>query len=195
MRKFLLTSTLLLIIVTGLAIAFTKEHTGQQEALAQAQGEAQIGGDFTLTDTSGKTVKDQDFRGRIMLVFFGFTHCPDICPTTLGILSDALQKLGPKAEQVAPIFISVDPERDTPQTIKSYLSNFDAHFIGLTGTPEQVKVAARAYKAYYGKSPDGGSVNHSGFIYMMDKQGKYVQLFPYDAPAQDIAQAVEGQVD
>ena len=114
---------------------------------ADGQGEAAVGGDFTLTNQAGQPVRQADFHGRVMLVFFGFTHCPDICPVTVATLSKAMEQLGAQADQVAPVFITVDPERDTPQVMKDFLSNFDKHMIpAVTGTPDQTKQVTEAYK-------------------------------------------------
>src|SRR3954467_6564166 len=116
MKKILLIVTMVLIGLTTVQLWLNKDRTGQQQAMEETagQGEAQIGGSFALTDQHGKAVKEADFRGRIMLVFFGFPHCPDICPVTVATLSQMMELLGDKASQVAPVFITVDPERDTP---------------------------------------------------------------------------------
>lgn len=195
MRKILVLLTLALLLVTTLVIGFTKDRTNQRSALPEdsQQGQAQIGGDFTLTDTAGRIVHDTDFRGRVMLVFFGFTHCPDICPVTVATLSRLLESLDPhQASQLAPLFITVDPKRDTPAVLASYLSSFDKRLIGLTGTPEQVHKAAGAYRAYYAKHDAKGgdkedyAVDHSGFIYLMGKDGTFIQVMPYDTPVEEL---------
>lgn len=158
---------------------------------------ASIGGAFELTDQHGKTVKDGDFRGRVMLVFFGFTHCPDICPVSVSTLSKVMGALGDKADKVAPVFITVDPTRDTPKAMKDYLAPFDKHMVGLTGTPKQIKKAADAYKVYFAESEAGKHkagddymVNHSGIIYLMGKDGAYVQHFSYDVGEKDVVAAI-----
>nr|TFG54511.1 MAG: SCO family protein [Hyphomicrobiales bacterium] len=144
-------------------------------------GEAEIGGPFSLIDQNGIRRSDQDFRGRYMLVFFGFTYCPDICPTTLAVLSAALNDIGPLAEDIVPIFISVDPERDTPGNLKPYLAAFGSQFVGLTGTREETDNAVGVYRAYYrivgGEGDDRGDdylVDHTSIIYLMDREGKFV---------------------
>lgn len=171
-------------------------------------GEALIGGGFTLTDQNGAPVTDTQFRGKLMLVYFGFTHCPDICPVSATSLSKTMELLGDKADGVVPVFISVDPKRDTPAVLKSYFANFDKRFVALTGTEEQVKQAADAYKAYYShaEAPEGEEdhsqhaaarkddnymVDHSGYIYLMSKDGKYIRHFSYDASAEELAKAVQ----
>jgi len=147
------------------------------EPIVVTTGEADIGGPFSLIDQNGTRQNDEDFRGRHMLVFFGFTYCPDICPTTLSVLSAALNDIGPLAENIAPIFISVDPARDTPEILKPYLSAFGPEFVGLTGTKEEIDKAVSVYRAFY-QIPDSEEddylVDHSTIIYLMDDEGKFV---------------------
>jgi protein SCO1 len=141
---------------------------------------AAIGGPFRLTDQNGRTVTDEDFKGHPFLVFFGYTHCPDICPTTLFEISEMLRALGPDADRARALFITVDPERDTAAVMKDYLSNFDPHVEGLTGDPAQIAAVAKAYRAYYKKVPlDDGSytMDHMAVIYLMDKDGRFVSTF------------------
>jgi len=152
-------------------------------------GEALIGGPFALVGKDGKTVTDQDFRGRYMLVFFGFTHCPDICPAELQVMSAALDGLGDDADKVVPIFISVDPERDTPEAVTAYVENFGPNFVGLTGSPEAVAEAAKAYRVTYNKfeykdkeGNYGYSVDHSALAYLMGPAGQYITHIPYGTP-------------
>jgi protein SCO1/2 len=151
----------------------------------QAEGKALIGGPFSLVDTDGKRTTDQDFRGKLMLVFFGYTHCPDICPTELQTIAEVMEKLGPDAGKVAPIFISVDPERDTPEVLSAYVKSFNQSITGLTGTANEVTSAANAYRVYYRKAAaaaggDDYSVDHSAFIYLMDREGKYLTHFTFN---------------
>jgi protein SCO1/2 len=141
---------------------------------------AAIGGPFHLEDQSGKPVTDQDMKGRPFLVFFGFTHCPDICPTTLFDISQVLRKLGPDADRAGALFITVDPERDTPAVMKDYLSNFDPHLRGLTGDQASVDAAIKAYRVYAKKVPlQGGdyTMDHTAVVYLMDKNGEFVAPF------------------
>jgi cytochrome oxidase Cu insertion factor (SCO1/SenC/PrrC family) len=154
-----------------------------------AQGKALIESEFSLVDHTGKPVADEDFEGKWQLVFFGFTSCPDVCPTTLIEVSAVLEELGDHAQQVTPLFISVDPERDTPEVMAEYVANFDPRIVGLTGSPEQIKQAAQAFRAYYAKveqenQPDGYMMDHSAFLYLMDPEGEYATHFsPSDEPA------------
>lgn len=135
-----------------------------------------IGGAYTLTNHRGETVTDQTFRGKTQLVFFGFTHCPDICPTALTLISDLLEQIGPAADRIQPIFITVDPERDTPQALARYVEAFHPSLVGLTGTPDQVATAAAAFKVFYRKMPrpDGDYfMEHSGSIYVLAPDGSF----------------------
>ena len=142
---------------------------------------ASVGGPFQLEDQNGKPFSDRDMKGRPFLVFFGYTHCPDICPTTLFELSEVMKKLGPDADRTGAVFITVDPERDTPAALKDYLSNFDPHLRGLTGDPAAVNAAIKAYRVYAKKIPlkDGGdyTMDHTAVVYLMDRDGRFVAPF------------------
>lgn len=141
---------------------------------------AAVGGPFSLTDQNGKPITDKDLRGKPFLVFFGFTHCPDICPTTLFDISEVMRKLGPDADKTNALFISVDPERDTPAIVKDYLSSFDPHLRGVTGDMPAIAAVAKAYRVYYKKVPTEGSdytMDHTAIVYLMDKNGDFVAPF------------------
>lgn len=158
-------------------------------------GTALIGGPFALTDHTGRRVTEKDFAGRYLLVFFGFTHCPDVCPAGLQVMAAALDQLGPKAEGVVPLFITVDPGRDTPETMKAYVSAFHPRLIGLTGTEADIKAAAKAYRVYFKRvddpqSPINYSMDHSAFIYLMDRSGAYVTHFRHSASPDEIAERI-----
>ncbi|MGZ5918780.1 MAG: SCO family protein [Hyphomicrobium sp.] len=158
----------------------------------QVTGKALIGGAFTLTDNTGKRVTDQDFHGKYTLVFFGFTSCPDICPAGLQLIAGALEKLGTKAQRIAPIFISVDPQRDTPEKLAAYVKNFDPRLVGLTGTSEEIAAVAKAYKVYYAKvpskeRPDDYTMDHTSIIYVMDPKGEFVTHFTPSTSVDDMA--------
>jgi protein SCO1 len=157
------------------------------------QAVAGVGGPFHLEDQNGKPVTDQDMKGKPFLVFFGFTHCPDVCPTTLFDMSQVLRKLGPDADRAGALFITVDPERDTPAAMKDYLSNFDPHLRGLTGDRAAIDAALRAYRVYSKKVPlpDGDyTMDHTALVYLMDKNGQFVAPFDLkrtaDASAADL---------
>ena len=141
---------------------------------------AAIGGPFSLIDQDGRTVTDQDMKGRPFLVFFGFTHCPDICPTTLFEVSEILRALGPDADRVRALFITVDPERDSAKSLKDYLSSFDPHVLALTGDPAAVAAVAKSYRVYFKKVPlaDGSyTMDHTAIVYLMNKEGRFVAPF------------------
>jgi len=147
-----------------------------------------VGGPFELIDHTGKPRTERDFRGKLMLVYFGFTSCPDICPTDLQAIGQTLDKLGAGADSVQPLFITVDPERDTAQHLAEYVPMFHPRLIGLTGSAEAIRKAADAYKVYYAKldppeenAKEGGgyyTVDHTAFIYLMDRDGNYLGFFP-----------------
>jgi cytochrome oxidase Cu insertion factor (SCO1/SenC/PrrC family) len=142
-----------------------------------------VGGPFELVDHTGRTRTERDFRGQLMLVYFGFTSCPDICPTDLQAIGQAMDKLGHDAERVQPLFVSVDPERDTPRHLADYVPHFHPRLLGLTGSADAIRKAADAYKVYYarvnlGSAADDYTVDHTAFIYLMDRDGQYLGFFP-----------------
>jgi protein SCO1/2 len=165
-----------------------------------ASGQALIRSEFSLIDQTGKPVTNADYGGEWQLVFFGYTYCPDICPTTLNDVALILEDLGDEADQVRPLFITVDPERDTPEVMAAYVANFDPRIVGLTGTPEQIKQAAQAFRAYYakvdqGSAPDGYTMDHSAFLYLMDPEGAYATHFsPSEEPA-DVAEKIRAYLE
>jgi protein SCO1 len=158
------------------------------------QAPVPIGGPFTLIDTSGGARRDTDFRGKFMLIYFGYTYCPDVCPTTLTMMSDAMAKLGPDAAKIVPIFITVDPARDTPAQMKEYIQSFDPHFVALTGSDTQIADVAREYRVYYRKqTSDNGqyTMDHSSVIYLMSRDGGYIGHFNSTIDASDLARALK----
>nr|WP_294517685.1 SCO family protein [uncultured Rhodopila sp.] len=151
-----------------------------------------IGGPFTLEDGNGKPVTDRDFRGKYTLVYFGYTFCPDVCPTTLSAVADAMDKLGPDAAKVRPVFITVDPARDTPPVVKKYTAAFGPEITGLTGTPDQIARVAKEYRVYYaehrtGPGPNDYSMDHSSVLYLMDPNGAFLAPVRADQTADEIA--------
>ncbi len=156
---------------------------------------ASVGGPFRLEDQNGKPVTDQDMKGRPFLVFFGYTHCPDICPTTLFELSQVFKSLGKDADRTGALFITVDPARDTPAVLKDYLSNFDPHLRALTGDPAAIDVAIKAYRVYAKKIPlkDGDySMDHTAVVYLMDKNGRFVAPFNLKQTPEAAAKQLRG---
>ena len=181
-----------LLVVLGLAIWVF----GAPGPVRQA---AAIGGPFTLEDGAGKTVTDKSFAGKYMLVYFGYTFCPDVCPTTLNDVAQALDKLGAKADQVQPVFITVDPARDTPPVVKQYAAAFSPRLTGLTGTADQIAAVAHEYRVYYarhktGPNPGDYTMDHSSILYVMDPSGQFVGIVRADegpdAMAADIAKYI-----
>ncbi len=161
-------------------------------------GTALVGGPFTLTDQTGKRVTEKDFLGRHMLVFFGFTYCPDICPTELQVMTAALDMMGPEGEKIQPVFITIDPERDTPEVMKAYVENFGPRLMGLTGSPDEIAAVARAYRVYYAKAGKTGTdeytMDHSSIVYLMGPDGRFVKHFTYTTDAQKLADALKEAV-
>jgi protein SCO1 len=175
-----------LVLCVGVILLVESRSAGTGAVQAAA-----IGGPFNLTDQDGQPFSDRDLKGKTFLVFFGFTHCPDVCPTTLFEISEIMRKLGPEADRTAALFISVDPERDTPEAMKDYLSSFDPHLRGLTGDAGALAAVAKAYRVYYKKVPlEGGdyTMDHTAIVYLMDKQGRFVSPFNMKRTA-DVAAA------
>ena len=156
-------------------------------------GRGTVGGPFTLTDQAGHTRSDRDFRGKLMIVYFGYTFCPDVCPADLMAITQALDALGPAAKSIQPIFITVDPERDT-NVLAEYVSAFHKSLIGLTGSPEQIRKLANAYKAFYAKVPgehDGEyAIDHTGVIYLMGREGEYLGFLPPQTDPQKLTEVL-----
>ena len=190
-RRALTAFLLAVLVVCGLLLYRLWMERVSPETVS---GEALVGGPFTLTDQDGNTVPDQTFKGKLMLIYFGFTFCPDACPTALGVMSAALDKLDVAAERVVPILISVDPERDTPQVLKEYVANFHPRMVGLTGTPEQVAQVAKAYRVFYQKASGATGkdylMDHTVLIYLMDGDGKYLANFGPDATPDQVADEI-----
>ena len=153
-----------------------------------------LGQQWQLTDMNGQVRDQSSFAGKVQLVFFGFAQCPDICPTSLSELSEAMKMLGPDADRVQVLLVTVDPERDTPEILRKYLSSFDPRFLGLTGTPEQVRLAASSFKAFYSKvSRPGGdyTMDHSASFYLLDRKGEARVLLSNNAGAAAIAHDIK----
>jgi cytochrome oxidase Cu insertion factor (SCO1/SenC/PrrC family) len=184
-RTWRLIAALFAFAVSGDA-AFAEDTPPDQAAAAQMMedlmyGRGTVGGPFTLTDSSGHQRSDSDFRGKLMIVYFGYTFCPDVCPADLMAITQALDALGPAADGVQPVFITVDPERDS-KVLAEYVRAFHKSLIGLTGSPEEIRKVANAYKAFYAKVPgtrDGDyAIDHTGVIYLMGRSGEYLGFMP-----------------
>ena len=160
-------------------------------------GQADVGGPFQLTDQTGKRVSDKDFRGRYMLIYFGYSFCPDVCPTTLAVMAQALEKLGERSHRIVPVFITIDPERDTPKVLNDYVKAFGANFVGLTGSPAEVKDVEKEYRVYAVKKPlPGGNygMDHSSVIYLMGPDGKMVSFYDEAVSPDDLAKDLKQKV-
>jgi protein SCO1 len=172
-------------LLVGLILLFLVMGGGRNIAAPAA-----IGGPFQLTDQSGATVTDKSLQGRPTLIFFGFTHCPDVCPTSLFEISEVLRAMGKDADRVNAYFVSVDPERDTRAAMKEYLSSFDPHLKGLTGTPDEVAKVVTDYRVYARKVPlkDGDyTMDHTALTYLMDRDGKFVSPFNLNRKPEEAA--------
>jgi cytochrome oxidase Cu insertion factor (SCO1/SenC/PrrC family) len=175
-----------LVLVASLFCGGPTAAAEQQPSAAQMMddlmyGRGTVGGPFTLTDHAGKPRSDSEFRGKLMIVYFGYSYCPDVCPTDLMAITQALEALGPAAEGVQPVFITIDPERDT-KVLADYVSAFHHSLVGLTGSPDEIRKVANAYKAFYVKVRDERngdySIDHAGVIYLMGRHGEYLGFMP-----------------
>jgi protein SCO1/2 len=194
----------LLLASTLAAWQITQDQSRRETLAAQAKTETlpeaakpapAIGGHFDLLDQDGKPATDAQFAGKYQLVYFGYTYCPDMCPTGLQSMSRAMDLLGDKAAKVQPMFISVDPERDTPKVVKEYIGNFHPSIIGLTGSAAQIAAAAKAYKVYYKKAEQVDDENymmdHSTLIFLMGPDGKFIDTFQEDVDPKILVQGIE----
>ena len=161
---------------------------------AMQGGRPSIGGPFSLVDQNDRTVTSDSLKGKPTLIYFGFTFCPDACPTALGVMGAAIEKLDVAGERVTPILISIDPARDTPQALKEYIGNFHPRMVGLTGTDEQIAKVAKEYRVFYQKAPGATGedylMDHSTLIYLMDGEGKFLTYFGPQATPDEVAEAI-----
>jgi len=194
-RRFVLAAVLLGgLVIMGAGVLLALAHRDTPRGAAGTLLASAIGGSFRLVDQNGKTVTDADLKGKWSLVYFGYTHCPDACPTALNDIAIALDQLGPKREAVRSVFITVDPERDTPEVLKAYVTSFDAAILALSGSPEEIARAAKAYRVYYAKHPEPGgdySMDHSSVIYVMDPEGRFTASFTHQSTPEEIAERLK----
>ena len=186
--KLIIAAILILVALAIAALALTQWPTKGPIG----SGTALIGGPFTMLNQKGETVTEKNFEGHYTLYFFGYTFCPDVCPTELQVITAALKELGPEAAKITPVFVSIDPERDTPKVIGEYVANFDPRFVALTGTPEQLAAMARAFHVYYKKEADpkdaqNYGMDHPSILYLMAPNGKFAKHFPYTTDAKNLA--------
>lgn len=194
-RHPVLLGALALAVFAAAGLAAYLLGTGGRNEPPELGGEVAIGGPFALTDQTGRLVTEQDFRGEYLLVFFGFTHCPDVCPTTLQTISIALDLLGERAGEVQPLFVTVDPERDTPEVLARYVAVFDPRIVALTGSPEEIASVTKSYGVYSQRQvvAEGSDylVNHTSSIYLMGPDGGFLDSFVYQIGPEEIAKRVE----
>ena len=179
MRRVLIAASAVLMAAAPLAAC------NRQDGASPVQSLVKIGGPFNLIDMHGRPVNETSLLGKPTAIFFGFTYCPEVCPTTLTDITAWLKALGPDADKLNVVFVSVDPERDTPEQLRLYLSNFDPRIQGFTGTPEAVAKAAKAYRVYYQKVPQEGggyTIDHSSAVYLFDAKGQFVAPIAYQSP-------------
>ena len=179
----LLIATAAVVVLSIVAAVYVLAPSALGRIAAQA---APIGGPFRLTTHKGEPLSDVDLKGRPFAIFFGFTHCPEICPTTLWELSETLQQLGPAADDLNVVFVSLDPARDTPEMLNTYLQSFDPRIIGLTGSQGEIEALAKAFKVYWRKVPTAGgdyTLDHTALVYLMDRNGMFVGTLAYQQEA------------
>lgn len=199
-RKALLLALLIGLAAGVLTAVIMLAVPGSNGTRVETSGKALIGGPFSLLDATGKRVTENDFAGRPMLVYFGFTNCPDVCPAGLQVIAAALDRLGSDtAGKVAPLFITVDPERDTPEILGQYVKSFHSNIVALSGSVDDILGVTKAYRVYVKKVPDETdptqySVDHSSFMYLMDGKGAFVRHFPHSVDAAVLAEELSKAV-
>ena len=193
---------LCLLIASGLgfsAATAARAETVRISPVFTKTGPSRVGGPITLTSHLGKRLSTQELRGKYLLVYFGYTYCPDICPNELMKISAALDKLGDNSANIQPLFITVDPKRDTAEVLKDYVSHFHKSLIGLTGTPEEIDRATKAYRVLYRFAGDiSGSdylIGHSNNIFLMDKKGEYATHFAHGSTVGEIVDGITKQIE
>lgn len=190
-----------LVVVLAAALAVRQTFFPAADPQTWVTGDALIKSRFTLTDHTGRRVTEADFAGRWQLVFFGYTSCPDVCPTTLAYLASALNLLGGRADRVAPLFITVDPKRDTPDVMAAFVAAFHPRLIGLTGSEDDIAAAAQAFRVYYRRTDDAAApagylMAHSGYIYLMAPDGRFEAVFREDREtAAELAEEIRMRIE
>jgi protein SCO1/2 len=193
----LIAAMIAILAVTGIAL-WRVAASGPANS---AGSSVSIGGPFTLTDQAGATVTEKTYDGSYRLIYFGYTFCPDACPTELAVMAQAIEAMGPAGAKVQPIFITIDPDRDTVAQLKTYVPLFDKRLVGLTGTPQQIAAIAKEYKVYYSKANQPGvdaksyGMNHSSFVYLMDPAGKFLTVFSSDTDSDKMAAEIKRYMD
>jgi protein SCO1/2 len=184
-------------LVLAAAVAWWQMRPVSDAGAASASALA-LGGPFHLTDHTGRAVSEADYRGKFLLVYFGYTFCPDVCPTELQTIAQALDQLGPAADRIQPLFVTIDPARDTAKQLATYVALFSPRLVGLTGTPDQVAAMAREYRVYYaradGATPETYSMDHSSFVYLMAPDGRFLEVFGRDTAPETLAAALRARL-
>jgi len=194
---YLITGVILLGLMAGGYVASDRIFGDNSKVKSTIiAGAPQIGGAFSLVNNKGENVTEKDFQGKLMLVFFGYTNCPDVCPTEMSVFANVMQELGDEGKDVTPVFITVDPDRDTVEVVDEFVQAFDASIVGLTGTPEQINAVKKGYRIYghavdKEKDPEFYLVDHTSFTYLMDRQGKLYTAFSYGTSAEKIIKAIK----
>jgi protein SCO1/2 len=185
-------------LLTGIALGFLALRPAGSliDGQTVVTGKPSVGGPFNLVDQNGKHVTDQDFRGKYMLVFFGYTNCPDICPAGLQVMSAALEKLGKRADEIVPVFITLDPAQDTQERLATYVKAFSPRLVGLTGSEADIAATAKAYRVYYQKVPDDKdpsryTIDHSAIFYLMGKDGTLAAPIPHTNDVDQLTLALD----
>ena len=196
LNRLLIMCSVALVILAGAALWLVNKELAQRGgSFTRIASAVAVGGPFELVDDSGAAVTDRSFGDRHLLIFFGYSFCPDVCPTELSRMASALDRLDPAdVEQLQPLFVTIDPERDTPEVMSEYVELFHPDIVGLTGSEEQIAEVARAYRVFYAKvdtgDPDYYLMDHSSFTYLMAPDGSNVAVFPYDTPPDEMAGAI-----
>lgn len=194
-KIILLVAIVLTLLIAGI-VGYALNRSFNESGVVSS-GEALVGGPFQLTDHNGNAVTEKDFQGQNLLVYFGFTFCPDVCPTELAKMAAAIDML-PADANVTPLFITIDPERDGVEEVKAYAEAFHPKMVGLTGTPEQIREVAKAYRVYYAKNTTSGAtdylMDHSSIIYLMDENGKYTAHFTMQSTPEEMAARIREEI-
>jgi protein SCO1/2 len=201
-RQMLIPYLLLVAALAGVLLWHQSKDPSEGLGRVVSTGTTMVGGDFTLTDHTGRKVSSTEFRGRYLLIYFGFTMCPDVCPTTLAVMADALDKMGDTRKKIVPILITIDPERDTPKVMAQYVKSFGDDFIGFTGSVAEIEAVKKLYKVYGAKKAldedkglaGGYGMDHSSVMYLMGPDGKLVSYYDELIPADKLEAELRAKV-
>lgn len=200
-KQVLIPYLLLVAALAGGVLWYQSEQVPQLGRVVST-GQLDVGGPFRLTDQNGQPRSDTDFRGKYMLIYFGYSFCPDVCPTTLAVMSEALSKMGSDAKRIVPVFITTDPERDTPKVLKDYMAAFGPEFVGLTGSVAEIREVEKKFRVYAKKQPlesqnakpAGYGVDHSNVLYLVGPDGKTVSYYTEAMPPDELAKDLKKKI-